>query len=306
MPDLWWHRAHSTRGGIVNERILPPSDTTMFRAFPTTELVIGRSKETGFKILTGRVVPFNEVAQVVDYLPTGPDLYDEGFRPGAFENQVNSKKKGVFTKIGLIHRHDGGMGYLGPFVHLREQSDGLWGDVQIMPTLVDNVEALLAAGIDELSVEFRLPTGDISSHTRVDDAGVRWRIRAHLDQVALEPKGAYRTAQVISMRAERDTMQREAEAAAEKEAKAAAEEEERKAEEVALAAKKAEEEAARRAIHEEERKQAEAARAELDAQAEARILRRQRFEEMTKRVDDDNAKQRELADRFGIKPPNRR
>jgi HK97 family phage prohead protease len=289
----------------VNDQIPPASDATKFRAVPTADLVISRSKETGYKILTGRVVPYNEIATVVDYLATGADCYQEGFRPGAFKAQVESKKKGVFTKIGFIHRHEGGLGYLGQFVHLREGPDGLWGDVQIQPSKVDDVEALLAAGVDELSVEF-WPTGDAMSHTHVDDQGVRWRVRAHLDRVALEPKAAYSTAQVLAFRAELDDREREAADAAEREAKAAAEEEERRAEETALAAKRAEELAAKAAADEAEREQARAARAELDAQAEARILRRQRFEELTKRVDDDIAKQAEYQKRYGVQPPRHR
>lgn len=160
------------------------------------------------RTLTGRLVPYDTVAWVLDELPNGErDIYQEGFRRSAFGEQVDvsTRHKGVLTKIGLIHKHEGGLGYLGPFIALRDEPDGLWGDALVMPTQAENVGALLRAGVDELSVEFRLRPGD---NTQTDASGVRWRTRAHLDQVALEPKGAYRGAQVLAYRAELDDLER--------------------------------------------------------------------------------------------------
>ena len=237
------------------------------RAFPVTV------ERTGTHQLTGRLVPYNQVANVADPQGDGTfDIYQEGFRPGAFGNQVNAREPGVSRKIGLIHRHDGGLGFLGPFVGLREQPDGLYGDVRITPSKADDVEALLDAGINELSVEFRLHK---SRHTEVDTNGVRWRTGVHLDNVALEPKGAY-DARVVADRNEIDEM-------------------------AGRAAKREEAEpqgATRRPSARRLRPKAEKERIEQAAQEAAD--RRKRFDELAARVPADAAKQQELVKTYGV------
>ena len=244
------------------------TQTVFSRAFPVT---INRNGTH----LTGRLVPYNLVTDVADPMDNGDfDIYREGFRPGAFAPQVKSSEPGVVRKIGLIHRHDGGLGYLGPFVGLREQPDGLYGDVRIMPTKADDVAALLDEGVRELSVEFRLPKID---HT-VELDGVRWRTKAHLDQVALEPKGAYSTAQVLAYRNEMD-----------EQAKAQAQaEEQRKADEAAEQQRQADSQA------EHERREREADEA---------LERRRRWDELTGRLDGEIDKQREIVKTYGVTQP---
>jgi HK97 family phage prohead protease len=223
------------------------------RAFPA------QIEQTGPRQLTGRLVPYNEPTDVLDQLPGGElDIYREGFRPGAFGPQANITEKGVLSKISLIHRHEGGLGYLGPFTALREAPDGLYGTVNVLRSRASDVEDLLAEGVDELSVEFRLPR---ANHTEVDGDGIRWRTRAHLDQVALEPKGAYSQARVLAYRAQVDEETREA--------------------------------------AEAERK-AEAERQAAEAEAEAR---RQRWEQLTGRLDQEKARQVELIKAYGITQP---
>jgi HK97 family phage prohead protease len=240
---------------------------TFIRAFPVAV------ERTGPHQLTGRLVPYGQVAYVADQLPNGEfEVYQEGFRSGAFKRQVSSPEPGVVRKIGLIHRHDGGLGFLGPFVALREAADGLYGDVRILPTKADDVEALLEEGVNELSVEFRLHKSD---HTQIDESGVRWRTGVHLDQVALEPQGAYSNAQVLAYRSEIDDEQK-AQAQAEAERKAAEEE---------AAAKAAEEQASKE-------------RAEKEAQ-EA-VERKRRWEELAARVDDERAKQAQYLRDYGV------
>ena len=240
--------------------------TTYIRAYPVTV------ERTGPRTLTGRLVPYNQIANVADPRDDGSfDIYQEGFRPGTFGHQVNSPHAGVIRKIGLIHRHDGGLGFLGPFVALREQPDGLYGDVRILPTKADDVASLLEEGVNELSVEFRLPT---KGHTEVDDKGVRWRTRAHLDQVALEPVGAY-DARVTAYRSEVDELAREQQEREEAERKEAEEK----------AAKEAEEKATRERIEAEAREAAD---------------RKRRFDELAARVPADAAKQQELARTYGV------
>lgn len=244
--------------------------TTFFRAFPAA------IERTGARQLTGRLVPYGVVADVLDELPSGEvDIYKEGFRFAAFGPQANTRERGIVAKIGLIHAHDGGLGFLGTFTGLREQPDGLYGDVAVLRSKADDVEDLLGSGVDELSVEFRLPR---AGHTEVDSDGVRWRTRAHLDRVALEPKGAYRSARVLAYRKEVDEAQ-----AAEAEANAA------------QAAQAAEAERAEAAMA------AEARRAE--AEVEAAAERRRKFNELAGRLDGDLARQRELVAKYGFTQP---
>jgi HK97 family phage prohead protease len=256
--------------------------TVHVRAYPA------QIKKNGPRQLTGRLVPYNVATDVLDMEDDGqPDLYREGFRPGAFASQLNSTSKGVIRKISLIHRHEGGLGFLGPFVALREQPDGLYGDVNIVPTKAEDVGALIQDGIDELSIEFHLIGR--ANHTEVDGTGVRWRTRAYLHQVALEPKGAYSQAQVLAYRAAIDEEQKEqAEANAAEQAK--------------LAREKAEQEEAEDQRLREEA-EAAAVRVRTEAEAEATLERRRRWEELTARVPKVAIEQAELVRIYGIPRP---
>jgi HK97 family phage prohead protease len=241
------------------------------RAFPT-EL-----ERTDDRTLTGRLMPYGIVTDIADPKPGGGwDLYREGFRPGAFSSQLNSPAPKALKGIGLRHRHDeGGLGFLGPFTSLREQSDGLYGDVRILDMHKTNVTDLLDAGIDELSVEFRLPHPQA---TQVDASGVRWRVRAHLIGVALDAKGAYPTAQVLAYRTEQDDL-----------ARLIAEQHER---EEAEARQKAEAEAAEAA----ERKR-------VEAEAQLSADRRRRFQELSGRLDSKMTEQKQLVEQYGVTSP---
>lgn len=241
--------------------------TNFVRAFPATLEQVAPNQ------LTGRLVPYDEPTWVLDELPDGNvDIYQEGFRRSAFSTQSGSKEPGVIRRIGLIHMHDGGLGFLGPFTSLREAPDGLWGDVRILPTKAPDVEALLQAGVSGLSIEFRLPG---SGATQVDADGVRWRSRAHLDRVALEAKGAYTGAQVLAYRSEHAAEIAEAE------------------EEARLAA---EAEAAKKKQEIDEIAEVEAAQAEATE-------RKRRWDELCAREEAERAKQAELIRSHGVTVP---
>ena len=238
----------------------------LIRAFPT-EL-----QRVGPRNLTGRLVPYNVAADVVDMVGGKPEVYREGFRPGAFSRQSGSSEPGVTRRIRLIHSHADGLGYLGPFTALREESDGLWGDAEVLRSRANDVEDLLAAGVRELSVEFRLAG---ASHTQVAEDGTRWRTHAHLDAVALEPKGAYTGAEVMAFRAEMDEL------AAEAARLRAAEQDQMSAEQ--------------RAVEEQ-------ARAAQAAQAEA-AARRAAWDELAGRLDTEKSRQQELVRTYGLMVP---
>ena len=244
-------------------------DAKFLRAFPTV------LEQKGPRLLTGRLVPYDTATDVLDYVDGRPDVYREGFRLGSFARQAGSKERGVFGRIGLVHKHDGGLGYLGPFVALREAPDGLYGDAEVLRSKASDVEDLLSAGVSELSVEFRLVGKE---HTRTDAAGVRWRTHAHLDAVAMEPKGAYSGAQVLAFREEADELAKEAAAVD--------------------AAKAAEEEAERLAME-----RAAAEQAGLEALAEEVLSRRDRFAAMAARLDQEMATQQRYVRDYGLTVP---
>ena len=138
-------------------------------------------------------------ADVVDMVDGRPQVYREGFRPGAFARQSGSTEPGVARRVGRSAPARRGRGPSGRS-RAREEPDGLWGDAEVLRSRANDVEDLLQAGVKELSVEFRLAG---PNHTETVD-GIRWRTHAHLDAVALEPKGAYTGAEVMAFRAEMD------------------------------------------------------------------------------------------------------
>lgn len=211
-------RSAPTLGGLVH-----------VRAFQDAELDMHDGR------LTGRLVPYDKPTLVLDMLPNGrADIYDEGFRKGAFDRLLVDAR-GNAGRIEFKHRHEGGLGYLGPGVDLEQSDDGMYGTFQIVRTRRDDVADLLAAGHRGLSIEFReMPNGT------VEEDGVRWRTDVRLTGVALEWRGAYSEAEVVAVRseieseqtekaaeqaAERERAEAEAQAAAEVEAKLAEAEE---------------------------------------------------------------------------------
>lgn len=215
--------------------------------------------------LFGRLIPFDAPTPVVDEMPDGRlDAYVEGFRKGALARQADASEPGVLRRVMLKHEHGDGLGYLGPLVGLEERDDAAYGEFVVLPSHRENVMALYELGIRELSVEFM----ERKNGTSIED-GVRWRTGVHLVGAALVARGAYGAlgAEVLAMRGIDDLV---AEQAAEEEA-----ERQRAAAEV-----EAEAAAAAEVVAVEERKRA---LIEVDAfLAEAQ------------------AKQAELAERFGL------
>lgn len=148
--------------------------------------------------LSARFVPYGEVADVFDRLPDGNvDRYREAFVPAAFARQAATRERGVLARIHMRHLHDRneGIGFIGPVTALRDEPDGLYGDVHVISSRADDVDGLLRNGVDGVSIEFHSPKGGTTERD-----GVRWRSRAVLWAVSLEPQGAYSTARVLSYR----------------------------------------------------------------------------------------------------------
>jgi HK97 family phage prohead protease len=157
--------------------------------------------------LTGRAVPYDQAADVTDLLPTGDlDRYREGFRAGAFDHQFPTPHR---VRLVDGHTPDGSTGPdLAIATAMRNDDDGLMVDFRIFDDAAGKVETLLEVGVADLSVGF----SPARMGTEIDDAGVRWRTKALLRHVSLEPVGAYPGAEVLAFRGDPDDVLEEADA----------------------------------------------------------------------------------------------
>jgi HK97 family phage prohead protease len=151
--------------------------------------------------LTGRAVPYDTPAQVTDQLPTGElESYREGFRSGAFDHQF-----GTPHRVRLVDGHspDGTVGPdLAIATDMRNDDGGLLVDFRVFDHAASKVDTLLEVGVGDLSVGF----SPARMGTEIDGDGVRWRTKALLRHVSLEPVGSYSGAQVLAYRGDPDDM----------------------------------------------------------------------------------------------------
>jgi HK97 family phage prohead protease len=167
-------------------------------------------ERTDRRTLEGIFVPWDVPADVADIeIDRNGDRvltrYREGFRLGAFDKQVLSPEPGVVRRIALRDQHHGGLGKLGTVVAMRNEPIGLHGTVNVLPSRVDDLEALLDDGVDGLSAEFH----PLARPSLTPD-GTVWRTKAHLVGVALEASPAYADARVLAMRAAAEVADEEA------------------------------------------------------------------------------------------------
>ena len=149
-------------------------------------------ERTDRRTLDGLFVPWDVPADVTDVVVDRDgnpkvERYREGFRRGAFDRQATADEPGVVRRIVLRDQHHDGLGKLGHVVALRNVDAGLHGTVRILPSRLDDVDALLDDGVDGLSAEFH-PLG----RPDLDPNGTVWRTRAHLVAVALEAQARVR------------------------------------------------------------------------------------------------------------------
>lgn len=168
------------------------------RAMPTSLERVDR------RTLSCRYLPFGVTAVAVDPMPDGTlERYHEEFAPTVLDRQIAAAAKagGVLQRITLIDEHTSESGSkVGYTVALRRESDGIYGEARLLPSRIDDVDALLEDGINKLSVEFLPHRGG----TKLMRDGVRLRCDAHLLKVALVPQGAYEGSEVLAMREAED------------------------------------------------------------------------------------------------------
>jgi len=147
-------------------------------------------------VLEGIFVPWDSPTTVYGE----GDAYKEGFKRGAFDLQFDTFPDSVHS-VALRPEH-GSSEYFGTTRQLANSDAGLHGIVQILPSRVDDVRAMVDAGVKHMSIEFK----PLQRSPRVGQDGVRWRTAAFLEAVALVATPSYADAKVLALR-EADLLQ---------------------------------------------------------------------------------------------------
>lgn len=134
-----------------------------------------------------------------------PEPYQEGFRRTAFDDQLHKFPESV-RSVSLMPRHQSTETF-GNTREIRATDAGLWGAIRLLPSRVADVRAMVADGIDRVSIEFH----PLQSGARPAADGVRWRDRAYLTGIVLTSIPAYADAGVLAMRERQQAEQAEAE-----------------------------------------------------------------------------------------------
>ena len=169
----------------------------MLRSFTLPEPPKVRS-DGDLNTLEGWVVPYNQVADVVDITPTGVQRYQEGFLPrSCLHMEQMWRKRGdnaAFVRLTLDHESstDARIGF-GLEVHDRDE--GCWAKFKLYQrTDLDLVRSMIEESHDSFSVEF----DDIVAPVERD--GVTWRKQVVIPAVTVTPAPAYAGAKVLALR----------------------------------------------------------------------------------------------------------
>jgi phage head maturation protease len=146
----------------------------------------------------GRIVPFNEVATVVEPDETGHLIsYREGFLPGSLTmmEQV-AKKRGNLSFVGLnLDHEEGALRKVAYATSLEQRDDGAYAEFRMYRSAdLEKVLDMLRSSHTGLSIEFT----DRARPIVRDD--VTWRRQVNLFGVAATPSPAYSGAGLVSVR----------------------------------------------------------------------------------------------------------
>lgn len=152
-------------------------------------------------VLLGRMIPFGEVAHIVEPDDTGQLVeYDEEFLPGCthrLRQQITAIGKANFLTLQLGHDEPGVSRHLGYGLAVHERDDGAYGEFQLYTKRPDYqlVREMLGTAWNGLSVSFRDRV-----NPRISDQGVVGRRAIDIQHVAAVPVAAYSSAGVLSIR----------------------------------------------------------------------------------------------------------
>lgn len=158
------------------------------RSFPA-EATVGDGRT-----LEVRIVPYGVAAEVSD---DGRVSYREMWMPGAFSDQVRGAMAGRANQIHVNFRHGQTIGdVLGHGLALREAPDAFYGTFRILdgPDGDKALELVRANALSGVSLEA------FAKKTIRSAEGIVQRVKGHLVNIALTPRGAFDQAGVLAIR----------------------------------------------------------------------------------------------------------
>ena len=150
---------------------------------------------TDERTVTGLVVPYDSIAEIVELRPDGMIAYRERFIRGAFERATRPGNAG---RVALIYSHDETLpNRLGYGTEFREADDGLYGTFRLDESTAAKARDVLTTSHTGLSVSFL----SLLPAAFTEKAGsLVTRAAAHLQHVAAVATPAYAGAGVTSIR----------------------------------------------------------------------------------------------------------
>lgn len=150
------------------------------------------------RTLTGRMVPYNEVADIVELDEESGELvqYREQFLPNSLMAMVQGfqARGGKFVPL-LIDHQDKFDNMIGHAVELRSENDGAWGSFRLYDDeRIKKIRSVLTESHTGLSISFR----DTRAPKVID--GVISHVQVHVGHVAATPLPAYSKATIESLR----------------------------------------------------------------------------------------------------------
>ena len=166
-------------------------------------------KATDERTVEGLVVPYDQVAEIVEFRNGGPFPYRERFVRGAFERATRPGNAG---RVSLVYSHDEILpNRLGYGTEFREADDGLYGTFRLDESTAAKARDVLTTSHSGLSISFL----SLLPAAFTEKAGsLVTRAAAHLQHVAAVATPAYAGAGVTSIREGEDEEPSPAEIAA--------------------------------------------------------------------------------------------
>lgn len=156
------------------------------------------------RTLTGRIVPYGEVANIVELDDETGELvrYQEQFLANSLMAMAQGfqARGGKFVPL-LIDHNDNFDNMIGHATELRSEDDGAWGSFRLYDDeRMTKIRSVLTESHTGLSISFR----DTRAPKLID--GVVSHVQVHVGHVAATPAPAYPSASIASLRATQGPM----------------------------------------------------------------------------------------------------
>lgn len=156
------------------------------------------------RTLTGRIVPYGEVAKIIELDESTGELvrYQEQFLPNSLMAMAQGfqARGGKFIPL-LIDHNDNFDNMIGHATELRSEEDGAWCSFRLYDdSRITKIRSVLTESHTGLSIAFR----DTRTPKMIDD--VVSHVQVHVGHVAATPAPAYQGAGIESLRATQGPM----------------------------------------------------------------------------------------------------